>query len=355
MRMPSKTRDTLSKVLPLRWSFGSKSRRKPATAPLEAAAPAPAELVEYLESGRRPRCTKDPIVTLMGSPSSREGPQGQQPPATSSSSSLSGVGRETEEKADPARAPEGQQRHGGDKKGTLRRSSTNVTKQQQQREDGTLGRRSGRMERKQEQGKSHDLHSRRGSNTGVHPSTSTPAGLGSSQHKSRGGGGDVEGEGEGDKGRRGEEFKNHDGLLSMLKGGLLKRNSMRRSRDSDWGKGSEAASRSLSKLSLSNGGPGTAEAKGSSSGGRGQHGDELANGKVSRGSMPDIKRSQSSSNIHSKADSSLRRTASLHRNGLSAAPSRNLASDRASCGTLQRTRYSSTSLGRKKTVPESSF
>lgn len=363
MRTPTKPRDALSKVLPLRWSFGSKSRRKPAPAHLEpAATPAPpVELVEYLESGRRPRCTKDPIVTLVGSPSTREVPQGQQPPTTSSSSSLSCVGREPEEQGDSVRAPEGQQRPGGDKTGTLRRSSTNVKQQQQQREEGTLGRRSGRTERKQEQGKSHDSHSRRGSNVGIQSSPSTPASLGSSQQRSKGGGGDVEGEEEGDKGRRGEESKSHDGLLSFLKGGFLKRDSVRRSRDSDWGRGSEAASRSLSKLSLSNGGPGsgggTTEAKASSGGGRGRRSDELANGKVSRGSMPDIKRSQSSSNIQSKADSSLRRTASLHRNGLSAAPapSRSLTADRASCGTLQRSRYSSTSLGRKRTVPESSF
>ena len=160
---------------------------------------------------------------------------------------------------------------------------------------------------------------------------------------------------DGDKGRRGEESKAHDGLLSFLKGGFLKKDSMRRSRDSDWGRASDAGSRSLSKLSLSNGGPnGTAEGKSGGSA-RGRHGDELANGKVVRSSMPDIKRSQSSSNIQSKADPSLRRTASLHRNGLSAAPARSLTADKASCGTLQRSRYSSTSLGRKRTVPESSF
>ncbi|XP_048104530.1 ubiquitin carboxyl-terminal hydrolase 43a [Alosa alosa] len=134
MRTPTKARDTLSKVLPLRWSFGSKSRHKPAPGP-EPAAQAPAELVEYLESGRRPRCTKDPIVTLVGSPSGRDGPQGQLPPATSSSSSLSCVGRTPDEQAGHAKATEGQQRLSADKTGSLRRSSSErPTKQQQQQQ-----------------------------------------------------------------------------------------------------------------------------------------------------------------------------------------------------------------------------
>ncbi|XP_062403836.1 ubiquitin carboxyl-terminal hydrolase 43a [Sardina pilchardus] len=380
MRTPTKARDTLSKVLPLRWSFGSKSRRKPdPAAPPEPAAPtaAPAELVEYLESGRRPRCTKDPIVTLVGSPSGRDGPHGQQlPPSASSSSSLSCVGRTPDEQADHhhhhgGKAPDGQQRLGTDKTGSLRRSSSErpTKPQQQQRgggggggggggEDGTLGRRSTRKA-KQEPGRSHDAASRSGSSTGAQPSPGARASSDAGQHRGKGAAGAEEpGAPEPDKaGRRGEESRTHDGLLSFLKGGFLKKDSMRRSRDSDWGRAGEASSRSLSKLSLSNGGPsggGTA---------RGRHGDELANGKVAaaRGSVPDIKRSQSSCHIPSKADPALRRTASLHRNGLSAAPpppssSRSpAAADKSSCGTLQRSRYSSTSLGRKRTVPESSF
>lgn len=371
MRTPTKTRDALSKVLPLRWSFGSKDRRKPAPAPESSAAtstPAPAELVEYLESGRRPRCTKDPIIALVSSPSGKEGPAGQQPPppATSSSSGLSCVGR-AEKPATPDfhRAPEGQRRQAPDKTGSLRRSGTNATKQQQQqqqREDGTLDRRSSRRSKQDQAKQSHDSQSRRGSSiTGFHPSPSTHSSLNSSQQDSLG---DTV-EAAGDKSRRREESKTHDGLLSFLKGGFLKKDSMRRSRDSDWGRGSsDAGSRSLSKLSLSNGCPsGTTEGKSSSSAHSGRHNDELTNGKVVRDSrscsaLQDIKRSQSSSHIPSRSEQSLRRSASLHRNGL-AAPSgpRSLAPDKASCSTLGRTqgRYSSTSLGRKRTVPESSF
>ncbi|CAM9300772.1 unnamed protein product, partial [Lampetra planeri] len=59
MRSPTKPKETLSKVLPLRWSFGGRGRIK------HSVHTHPAELVEYLESGRRPRCTKDPIITLV--------------------------------------------------------------------------------------------------------------------------------------------------------------------------------------------------------------------------------------------------------------------------------------------------
>ena len=108
LRTPTKTRDTLSKVLPLRWSFGSKDRRKPSPSdPLPDAGPAPAELVEYLESGRRPRCTKDSIVTLMAaSPGGKEAPIGQkaqrgQGVSSSSMRGLSCVGRSVEEPDSP--------------------------------------------------------------------------------------------------------------------------------------------------------------------------------------------------------------------------------------------------------------
>uniref|UniRef100_A0AAQ5YVQ0 ubiquitinyl hydrolase 1 n=1 Tax=Amphiprion ocellaris TaxID=80972 RepID=A0AAQ5YVQ0_AMPOC len=260
MRVPSKTKDTLSKVLPLRWSFGSKDRRKPEPVPPPVPDPAPAELVQYLESGRRPRCTKDSIVTLMSEPrGSKEAAKGRAAADVRSSSvgSISCVGKADEELPFP-QVPEGQRRP-SEKTTSLRRNK----------------------------GKSR---------------------------KSK----------EGESGREGAE---------------------------------EGSRRSLSRLSLSNGAVGgrTGVEDGKSNG-SGHLADELANGKVSR-TMTDIKRSQSSSNIPTKAEQSMRRTASLHRNGMSTttAPSRSLTTDKPSYGTLQRTRYSTTSLGRKRTVPESSF
>uniref|UniRef100_A0A3B3ZGC6 ubiquitinyl hydrolase 1 n=1 Tax=Periophthalmus magnuspinnatus TaxID=409849 RepID=A0A3B3ZGC6_9GOBI len=67
MRSPTKSKDPLSRVLPLRWSLASKDRLKtrPQTPPPP---PQPGELVEYLESGRRPRCTQEPIVSLVTTP-----------------------------------------------------------------------------------------------------------------------------------------------------------------------------------------------------------------------------------------------------------------------------------------------
>ncbi|KAM5135356.1 ubiquitin carboxyl-terminal hydrolase 43 isoform 2-T2 [Mantella aurantiaca] len=51
----SKLKLSLSKAMPLRWSFGAKDKAKPKTG----------ELVEYLESGRRPKYTNESIVPLM--------------------------------------------------------------------------------------------------------------------------------------------------------------------------------------------------------------------------------------------------------------------------------------------------
>ncbi|CAB1344664.1 unnamed protein product [Coregonus sp. 'balchen'] len=103
MRTPTKNKETLNKVLPLRWSFGSKDRRKTAAEPAPAPipTPAPVELVEYLESGRRPRCTKDSIVNLMTGSESKQGSAISSP---SVGSSLNCMGQ-TRVSAD-ARGPE---------------------------------------------------------------------------------------------------------------------------------------------------------------------------------------------------------------------------------------------------------
>ncbi|MBN3314179.1 UBP43 hydrolase, partial [Atractosteus spatula] len=292
MRTPTKTKEGISKVLPLRWSFGSKDRHKPA----------PGELVEYLESGRRPRCTKDSIVPLMTVPADGSGtPTGGRQPAPASPPSRVGcIGRPNGALPDSAKVPEGQSRQSsaGDRGGTLSRGS-------KQKDDGTLTRRS--------------------SSGGAPPTPSTapPQGWDTTLKRSKGSagaGGEEEQQqplpGE-DKARRSEDGRSHEG-----------------------GRGSETAI-SSSRLSLSNGAlNGGAEGR---VGGR--HGR----------SATDIKRSQSSSNIQSKAELTLRRTASLHKSSLATPQPRGQASDRPSCATLQRTRYSTTSLGRKKSVPESSF
>ncbi|KAM3864738.1 ubiquitin carboxyl-terminal hydrolase 43a [Diretmus argenteus] len=379
MRTPTKTKDTLSKVLPLRWSFGSKDRRKPNPEPPLVPAPAPVELVEYLESGRRPRCTKEPIVTLMTGPTGTKEAAGAyvQSPSVGS---MSCIGRAAENLLpESPQVPEGQ-RSSSYKTASLRR-----TKGSQTREDGTttissssssntLTRR--KDARKQSSSKSsQDTERRRSSTTGVQSSYSTPSLHDGTLRRGKGDRGDkvhrgdVQGDHQGSHGgdpkpKKGEAPKGHEGLLSFFKGNFLKKDKeSRRSKEGESGRGGgeEGGRRSSSRLSLSNGavGGGTV-VEGGKSNGLGRLGDELANGKIGR-STTDIRRSQSSSNIPTKAEHSMRRTASLHRNGKSAAPAqapappRSLTTDKPSYGTLQRTRYSTTSLGRKRTVPESSF
>lgn len=367
MRAPSKTKDTLSKVLPLRWSFGAKDRRKPDTVPPPVQDPAPVELVQYLESGRRPRCTKDPIVTLMSEPrGAKEAAEVRKVTNVRSSSvgSISCVGKHGE---GSPQVPEGQRRP-SEKTASLRRS-----KESQTRDESTVNISSGSSSntltrrkdaRKQSSSKaSQDTEAKRSSSARVQPSYSTPSLHDGTLRRQKGDRADREPHGtyEGNsKTKKGELPKSHEGLLSFFKGSFLKKDkdSRKSKDDGSWkGRSEEGGRRTLSRLSLSNGAAGGgAGVEGGKSNGSGHLGNELANGKAGR-STTDIKRSQSSSNIPTKAEHSMRRTASLHRNGMSTAPapSRSLTTDKPSYGTLQRTRYSTTSLGRKRTVPESSF
>lgn len=368
MRAPSKTKDTLSKVLPLRWSLGSKDRRKPDPVPSPVQDSAPVELVQYLESGRRPRCTKDPIVTLMNEPrSTKERAESRATANVRSSSvgSLSCVAKAADKQPQESpQFPEGQRRP-SDK--TVPRRS----KGSQRRDENTLNISSSSSSntltrikdaRKQSCSKvSQEAETKRSSSAVVLPSYSTPSLNDGTLRRQKVHKADKEHNGayvENGKLKKGEVPKSHEGLLSFFKGNFLKKDKdSKKSRDSDLGRGrgEEGGRRTLSRLSLSNGtaggGPGVDGGKSNVSG---YLGDELANGKAGR-STADIKRSQSSSNIPTKAEQSIRRTASLHHNGMSTAPSRSLTTDKPSYGTLQRTRYSTTSLGRKRTVPESSF
>lgn len=368
MRAPSKTKDTLSKVLPLRWSFGSKDRRKPDPVPPSVQDPAPVELVQYLESGRRPRCTKDPIVTLMSEPRSTKEATGGRTAAnvrSSSVGSLSCMSKAVDElPPDSPQVPEGQRRP-SEKTASLRRrkgsqtrdeSTTNISSSFS---SNTLTRR--KDARKQSSSKASQDTAETKRSAGVQPSYSTPSLQDGTLRRQKGDRPDREHHGghEGNsKSKKGEVPKSHEGLLSFFKGNFLKKDrDSRKSKEGESGKegGDEGGRRTLSRLSLSNGAAGGGTGvEGSKSNGSGHPGDELANGKVGR-TAADIKRSQSSSNIPTKAEQSMRRTASLHRNGMSTAPSRSLTTDKPSYGTLQRTRYSTTSLGRKRTVPESSF
>lgn len=322
MRSPTK-----AKVLPLRWSFGNKDRHKPAP----ASGQSPAELVEYLESGRRPRCTKDPIVSLMTRSSDKE----EDMKKTAKPSSHSGL-----RSPENLKIPQGQERSSSEKATGQQPASSSRS-----REDGTLTRRSSRKL------KPDQSQSRKNSGAGIQSSCSGPSGWETTQQDESS---DKHDQSE-DKHRKGHETKRHDSVFAFLKGGFMKKDSLRKSRDNDSVKKTDAGVKSPSGVSLSNGTHNrNSEGKASSMNHGTRHGSELANGRVSRGSA-DIKRSQSSSNIQSKTDLGLRRTASLHRNGTSVAQTQSVPGDRGSQNTLQRTRYSTNSLGRKKAVPESSF
>ncbi|KAI4879816.1 hypothetical protein NFI96_008772 [Prochilodus magdalenae] len=360
MRSPAKPKENTSKRFPLRWSFGSKDRRKPAaapdasdapaapsapTAPAAPAAPtaptapaaanaptatnAPAQLVEYLESGRRPRCTNDPIATLVNSskkesPRDQNAPEGQKTPKTPEGQR----GRH-----DSPRVAEGQQRP---------EPKTATGQRTGQKEDGTLTRRSSRRS-KQDQAKTPNPKNQKSSGMGF------PGAGGSLLRKSRTATGDaplVE-----ELESRRDEVLPQDGIMAFLKGGFLKRDPRRGSTAVEPVEDSVPGERSTSRLSLPSRSYGTVSS-GMVNGFRTQPGDELANGRA-----VDIKRSHSSSSIPRRTGGNLQRTVSLHRNGTSGAQ-RSSSGEKSSHGSLQRTqnRHSSSStLGRRRQVLESSF
>lgn len=360
MRVPSKTKDSLSKMLPLRWSLGSKDRKKNDKVPSTVQDPDPAELVQYLESGRRPRCTKDSIVTVMNESqrSSKKLNRTRSGSVRSSGAgSMSCVGKMEDDPPLP-QVPEGQMRS-SEKTGSLRRKKESQAREENSvnlsssSSSNTLTRR--KDGRRQSSSKpSQDAEMRRSSSAGVHPSHSTPSLADGTlrRPKEDGANKDHHGSKEGSKAKKDDAPKSHDSLFSFLKGNIMKKDKDPKKvyeGESSRGRSEDESRRtSSSKTALSNGtAGGRTSVGGVKSNGSSHQVNELSNGKLGRS---DIKRSQSSSNIPTRPEQSMRRTASLHRNGMPKGPSRTLATD-----SLQRTRYSTNSLGRKKPVPESSF
>lgn len=364
MRAPSKPKDPLSKVLPLRWSLGSKDRRKHDPVPPAVREPGPAELVQYLESGRRPRCTKDSIITLMSEPRGRKDvPEGQAAAGVPFSGNTS-LGCDVKSRVESPQVPEGQRRpsekttssKGRKASQTKDESSTNISSSSS---SSTLTRR--KEGRKQSFPVAQDEEANRSASAAVEPSCSTPSLGDGTLRRQKGERAEREHhsshEGK-SKIKKGEFPKNREGLFSFFRGKVKKEKESKKAREGESGRdvGEEETSRTLSRLSLSNGAAvrETGAKEGRSIGSDQRQSDETANGKVAQRTTV-IKRSQSSSNIPTKTEHSVHRTASLHRNGMSAGPPRSLTADKPSYGTLQRSRYSTTSLGRKRNVPESSF
>lgn len=342
MRAPSKARDALSKVFPLRWSLGSKDRRKPETTLPSIPETGPVELVQYLESGRRPRCTKDPIVTLMSEPRNKRDASDGQAAANLRPSSRGGKAGQ-----DSPQVPEGQRRPS--EKTAGKANETNIS--------NTGSHSLPRQNNAKTQSISKELEAKRATGAGMPSSHSTPSLQYGTLRRPKG---ERTGTDEG-RPARDQVPNSHETFLSFLRGSFLRRDKdSRRSREAESGRGSagETGWENLSKPAVFNG-----AARGGSKGEEGKSassdraGDGTANGKTGR-TAGGIKRSQSSSNIPTKqTEPPMQRTASLHRNGKPSGrtPTPNLSTDKPSQGALQKTRYHTLSLGRKKKVPESSF
>ncbi|XP_056143957.1 ubiquitin carboxyl-terminal hydrolase 43 isoform X2 [Lampris incognitus] len=363
MRSPTKPKDTLSKVLPLRWSFGSKDRSK------HSAQAQPGELVEYLESGRRPRCTKDPIIILVATPPQGKGQGrafevGQRDLGSSpSGSSLSCMDRPSSDTCDSPKIPEGQSKPGLERNISLGLGRTSNVKA---KDDNSLGQRSSKRAR-QDQGRTLDFQLQRGAILGGHISHSAPPSRDSTLRRGKTQAG-ISSRAQKDllqtimhpvgrKGLKGEEGRSHDSLLSFFKPGFMKKDIQRTpSKGQDrhmngYGLPGKVANGSSAKFSLSNGTLTTVTLEDKRVNGiprsEIQNGKaQLVNGKTINHHPVDLKRAHSSSNIQTKLDLTLRRCASLQRNGeVIVRPARgSLPSEKPSYATLQRTRYSTTSL-----------
>uniref|UniRef100_UPI0037E739AD ubiquitin carboxyl-terminal hydrolase 43 n=1 Tax=Semicossyphus pulcher TaxID=241346 RepID=UPI0037E739AD len=356
MRSPSKPKEALSKVLPLRWSFGSKDRIKPPTQRQ------PGELVEYLESGRRPRCTKDPIVTLVATPPQRSAHRGGfeagQDCSSPSGSSLSYTDRPSSDTCYSPKIPEGQSRTGVDR--SINCSSLRG------RDYGSLRQRTSKRAR-QDQGRTLDLQLHRGPFLMDHISHSAPQSRDSTLRRNKVHTGGTTRmhkdllqmvlQPEDRRGQRGQEGRSHESLLSFFKPGFMRKDvpgSPIKTHDrrlNSHGHLGRLATSNLAKLSLSNGtlttgGPEDRKAVVLQSCDSHTCKVQLVNGKAGNHDPVDIKRAHSSSNIQNKLDLTFRRCASLQRNGdIMAPPShRVMLSDKPGYATLQRTRYSTTSL-----------
>ncbi|XP_034395601.1 ubiquitin carboxyl-terminal hydrolase 43 [Cyclopterus lumpus] len=336
MRSPTKPKETLSKVLPLRWSFVSKDRIRHPTQTR------PGELVEYLESGRRPRCTKDPIITLVATPPQRNAPGRAfdvgQDCSSPSGSSLSYTDRTGSDTCYSPKLPEGQSR------ACVERS---MSQGLGNRDDGSLRLRSSKRTRP-DHGRTLDLQLQlqRGALLTDHISHSAPQSRDSTLRRTKAQTGvtfrtqkDIQPEDR--SGPRGQEGRSHDSLLSFFKPGFMRKVipgspiKGHEQRVNGHGHPEKPASSNLARLSLSNGTLASASPSCDTRNCKVQ----LVNGKAGVHDPVDIKRAHSSSNIQTRLDLTFRRCASLQRNGEIVAPPahRGLLSDKPRYATLQRT------------------
>ncbi|PIO28282.1 hypothetical protein AB205_0181920 [Aquarana catesbeiana] len=305
----SKIKLSLSKAMPLRWSFGAKDKAKPKTG----------ELVEYLESGRRPKYTNESIVPLMtNTDKPTSGPQPQ-------------VNHKNTHGANEINSASGQSKP----------AKTDTS-------DGKL----------------RDKVSRQDSSA----VTEKGDGPSQSQHRTMG----VDGPAPFDSVEKGKANlgKKGDGNQRIL----TKDSSRPRTSETGPQEEKSAKSRSTGLPKKESRRPSTSDNIKTDLHARTTR-TSLPNGVLdgrTSGPMPrrqkedhapskaqmDIRRAHSSTNVQNKVEWTMKRSASLYKNGSAthqAARQAAAAAEKSSSGTLQRMRYQTSSLGRKKTVPESSF
>lgn len=360
LRSPTKNKENLGKVLPLRWSLGSKDRKKVPSVS-KTTPPQPGELVEYLESGRRPRCTKEPIVSLVASPAQGKAqlPVEDSLSSPSGSSSFSGAERGSCREPDSPRVPEGQSRPASDR-GTTK-----------SRDEGLLARRTSKK-RQEQHGKTQDGQSRQESTAGPHAITSIAQSFASSTSENKDSTlkrlwNEPAGAARTLCNRNQQDVvagsRNEEGIPAFLMPGIIKKdNQSKDTRAKEAGHGRTLTNKSSNKLFVSNGTPNgllleEKKSNGShrSSSARYYNKTLITGRETHSGGEGTIKRALSSSSLQSRLDPNLRRTVSLQRNGLLAPSQKGQSADKPSYNTLQRNRYSTTSLGRRRPVPESCF
>ncbi|XP_043924726.1 ubiquitin carboxyl-terminal hydrolase 43 [Protopterus annectens] len=345
MKSPtSKAKEAVAKALPLRWSFGSRERSHAKSG----------ELVEYLESGRRPRCTNEPIVPLMTT-STNTDDISHRIKKTSAVASRKSSGSQTNLYENPNKTVSS-----AEKIGTLKRNGNpkdGVSLQQRTTRHLDHAVSSTSLARTDEPNKlsenSCDRNFTSHHITGnVVPQNSHSLGRNKGMFDSR----DQEKRSLTWKRQDGreriyEESKQSEGKFALFKAAFLKKDSKKHTELER--KRPDEIPNAPSRASLSNGTlNGMNEGRISATLSRQKS--DTNSSKVS-GSTSDIKRSHSSSSIQNKTDLALRRTVSLHKNGAASQLPRNAQNEKSVLGNLQKVPYSTSSLGRKKPVPESTF
>lgn len=357
MRSPANPQEALCKNAPLRWSFSSKDHIKCLINTQ------PGELVKYLESGRRPRCTKDPITNLVASPPPRisQGKGQEEVHLPLSNGSLSGSNRPVSETHPSPKTPAVQ----------MRSNSLCNSNKVEAKDSGSLRQRSSKRT-KSHQGRTPDCQHQlqRGTVLSSHCSHSAPSSRESTLRDTESGGSYVAQKdmlqffrhSEDRRGQKGHGDSSQDIIFPALFfkpffmkkdiSGSAERQCILKNSQGQLGK---IANIGQAKLSLSNGMiPNVVlEDKKVSVVSRCNHHNCGAPLQAGSPKPAGVKWASSSCNVQSRLDQTFQKCASLQRNGEAPPVHINLLLDKPSYTSLHQIRHSTTSLGRP--VTESTF